>query len=365
MHLSKVYAEFLNLHSNIKRMDSLMIASNCKRMSRPEIIYTVVANAISLMHRLGARDFIPGGMQHYLDSEDRNNVIYYCKEDDVFSRLDTVVWDVSALKELLCADEWQDFSEYQLRIRVLNEQTMKDDSGKAVARSKNEISPESLQNPSDPDATYRSKTGKDNKGYIGNVIEILGDDGVSLITGISYETNNHSDSAFCREYLESRSKDSDEEIMLTDEAYGDTENQMIAESKNVKLITTALTGRQPDAIMAGFKFTEDGREVISCPAGYKPEKTSYYPKTGMCRVILKKEYCSSCPNRDSCKVRLQHKTCTVSVSCKITQRAMYLKMLSSDEYSALTKKRNGVEGIPSVLQRRYNVDNISARGLLR
>lgn len=365
IHLSQVYAEFLNLHSNIKRMDSLMIASNCKRMSRLEIIYTVIANAINLMHRLGAGDLIPGGMQHYLDSQDRNNVIYYCKEDDVSSRLDTVIQDASALKELLNNDEWQEFSEYQLLIRVLNEQTMKDDGGKTVARTKSEISPESLQNPSDPDATYRSKSGKDHKGYVGNVIETLGDDGVSLITGISYETNSHSDSAFCREYLKSRSKGSNEEILLTDGAYGGTENKMLAESKNVRLITTALTGRQPDAIMADFEFTEDGKEVICCPAGHKPEKSTYYSKTGMCRLILKKEHCSSCPNRDRCKVRLQHKTCAVSVSSKMTQRAKYLKMLSSEEYSSLTKRRNGVEGIPSVLRRRYNVDSIPTRGLLR
>ena len=42
MHLSEVFRKYMNLNSNIKRMDSLMIASRCKRMSRLEIIYSTL-----------------------------------------------------------------------------------------------------------------------------------------------------------------------------------------------------------------------------------------------------------------------------------------------------------------------------------
>jgi len=53
------------------------------------------------------------------------------------------------------------------------------------------------------------------------------------------------------------------------------------------------------------------------------------------------------------------------VSTKMTERARYLKKISSDDYLKLTRKRNGVEGIPSVLRRKYNIDTIPVRGLLR
>lgn len=56
LHLSSVYQKYMNLNSNVKRMDSLLIASHCKRMSRLEIIYTATANAIRLLHRLGNED---------------------------------------------------------------------------------------------------------------------------------------------------------------------------------------------------------------------------------------------------------------------------------------------------------------------
>lgn len=52
------------------------------------------------------------------------------------------------------------------------------------------------------------------------------------------------------------------------------------------------------------------------------------------------------------------------VSEKMVQRATYLRKLSSNEYRASSKKRNGVEGLPSALRRRYNVDHMPVRGLV-
>lgn len=42
-------------------------------------------------------------------------------------------------------------------------------------------------NPPDPDAAYRSKTGKKHKGYVGNIIETVGENGDSLITYLLIE----------------------------------------------------------------------------------------------------------------------------------------------------------------------------------
>ena len=327
-HLNDVYAKYMNLNSNIKRMDSLMIAANCKRMSRLEIIYTTVSN-------------------------------------DVSSRLDTVIKDATTMKNLMAGDEWLEFSEYQLLIRVLTEQTNTDTDGNTTAKSKKDISADSLQNPSDPDATYRSKAGKDNKGYVGNVVETIGENGDSLITDASYETNNHSDSAFCKEYLSKRDDTSEHETMITDGAYGGTENQKLAESKNVDLVATALTGKETDPIFADFKLSEDGKEVLSCPCGYNPIKTTYYPKTGMCRALFPIGCCEHCPNKDKCRAKQQRKSYAVHVSSKMKARAEYRKKLSSEEYMSLTRMRNAIEGIPSVFRRRYHVDQIPVRGLLR
>lgn len=362
--LSDTYAKYLNLNSSLKRMDSLMIASNCKRMSRLEIIYTVVSNAVKLLERLGVKELIPSEMEHYLETDDRNDIIYYSKTEDINDRLAQTIADACTLQKIMEDDAWLNFSEYHLLARVLKEQALEDENGCLKLKNKTEIRPDSLQNPSDPDATYRSKAGKDHKGYVGNIVETVGENGCTLICDVSYATNNHSDSAFCKEYLEHHNGQV-KEILLADGAYSGDENNRLAEEKNIELITTALTGRQPDTIMAEFELSIDGDKVICCPMNHEPIKSSYYENTGMCRAVFERKQCEGCPNFTRCKVKLQKKTATVMVSSKMTERANYLKKLSSDEYKALSRKRNGVEGIPSVLRRKYHVDDIPVRGLLR
>lgn len=262
-------------------------------------------------------------------------------------------------------DAWHEFQEYQLLIRVLAEQSRIEEAGNPVAKDRKEITSSSLQNPSDPDATFRHKAGKDHKGYVGNIVETVGEKGDSLITGVGYENNTHSDSAFCKEYLNSRPDNAEPETMIADGAYSETENQELAASKNTELITTALSGKETNKIFAGFTFTEDGRQVTGCPMGNVPVKTTFYPKTGMCRALFARECCEKCPHREECKAREQKKKYAVHVSASMAERARYLAKLSTGEYRQLTRKRNAIEGIPSVLRRRYHVDNIPVFGYLR
>ena len=71
-----------------------------------------------------------------------------------------------------------------------------------TAKDKSDIKSTSLQNSSDPNATYQSKAGKQNKGYVGNIIEKGDEEGDSLIDDIQYDQNVHSNSDFCQEYHE-------------------------------------------------------------------------------------------------------------------------------------------------------------------
>ncbi len=364
MSLSKTYSKYLNLNSSLKRMDSLMIASNCKRMSRLEIVYTVVANVVRLLDRLGMNELLSSNMMHYLNSDDLNEVIYHRKTEDITGSLDQTIADAQELLKVMSDDEWKTFDEYILLVRVLKEQATEDETGHLKPKNKSEIRPDSLQNPSDPDATYRRKAGKDHKGYVGNIVETVGEKGCTLISDVGYATNNHSDSAFCKEYVDQHDGES-KEILLADGAYSGEKNTSLALDKNIELITTALLGRQPDVIMADFDFSKDGLSVIHCPMSHEPIKSTYYDKIEMCRVIFERKQCEGCPNFKKCKVKLQRKTAIVMVSTKMVARAEYLKKISSDDYKMLTRKRNGVEGIPSVLRRKYRVDDIPVRGLLK
>lgn len=187
--ISETFCRYLNINGSLKRMDSLMIAAHCKDMSRLEIVYTCVLNCVKLLKETGNELLIPENMKHYLEADDLNQVIYYAKGEDVEPRLKKVINEAKQMKEIMEDDEWHTFSQYQLLIRVLNEQTNRDGS----VKNKKEIKADSLQNPNDPDATYRHKAGKNHKGYVGNLVESIGENGAGQITDFSYDPNTHSD----------------------------------------------------------------------------------------------------------------------------------------------------------------------------
>lgn len=55
-----------------------------------------------------------------------------------------------------------------------------------------------MQNPADPDATYRKKSGKEHGGYIANVVEVADNNHNSITVNYQYEKNTYSDSQFLK-----------------------------------------------------------------------------------------------------------------------------------------------------------------------
>ena len=352
-NLSEIFCKYLGINKKLKRMDSLMVSTHAKAMSRLEIIYTTVSKCVKLLKNNRREELIPENMKHYLEEDDLNEVIYYAKDEDVKPRLQKVINEAVEMEQIMNSDEWFDSSEYQLLIRVLKEQS---EDGKP--KDKKDVKSNSLQNPNDPDATYRRKAGKDHKGYVGNIIESVGHDGSSQITDFDYQENKHSDQEFSKEYIEKNS----DEIMIADGAYGSVELQELAEKKNIKLVTTSLTGKEPDTVFAEYTLNEEGTEVISCAQGYQPISNTYYEKTEIIRMKMGLHNCEQCPLREHCHVSVQKKAAVVILSKKMVLRARYLKNLGSEEYKKLTRQRNAVEGIMSVLRRRYRVDEIPVFG---
>ncbi|MDD2391304.1 MAG: transposase [Desulfobacterales bacterium] len=360
--MAEIFVQYLQINPSIKRMDSVMVSSSCKKMSRLEIIYTCVANMVKVLHQAGASQFLTG-LEHYLKDEDRNEMIYHRKNEEITSRLEQVVNEAGILLSRL-DESYSASPEYQLLDRVLKDQTEQTPEGKIVLKDKKEISPDSLQNPSDPDATYRSKAGKGHKGYVGNLVETFDEKG-GIITSYDYQKNHHSDSSFCKETIEKLGKQERPMQLLADGAYSSIENMALASENNIELITTALLGKSPEIIQAEFQLDVESKEVIKCPAGFSPYKTRYYEKTGLYRASFNKTACTQCPLREKCGAKLQKKSAFVMISEKMIQRAAYLLKLTSEEYLTLAKKRNGVEGLPSVLRRKYHVDQMPVRGFVR
>ncbi len=124
--LADIYAQYAGRHANVKNIDGLMIAFRCTDMSRLEMVYRAAANAVRLIHLQKRDDLLSPDLLHYLDAEDYNHMVRDCKGENILSHLRTVLQDAAAVKKLMADDEWHDFTEYQLLLRILHEQPVSD-----------------------------------------------------------------------------------------------------------------------------------------------------------------------------------------------------------------------------------------------
>jgi len=368
LHLAEGISRLMNLQPHLKRMDSLMIASACKDMTRLEVVYVTVSNLVNAVHS-ACGDELLQGMEHYLNTDDKNRVIYHNKAEDRAAKIQAIVEDGAALLERL-GEAGAVLPEYALVERMLEDQSVIDGEGRRVAKSNRAIAPDSLQNPSDPDATYRKKAGEGNIGFVANVVQTFNNDGAAVITDYSFQQNRHSDSALCKEAIENvaetgEAKPEEKVTLIGDGAFAGAENEALAAENDIILVTTDLTGTKPPEVFANFVIDEENKQVLECPAGHTPLRQGRNQATDTYRVVMDKNKCANCPHREQCNAKFQKKSAVVTVSANKVNRARAVCKLSAKEYAEYRNARNAVEGIPSVLRRKYDVDNMPVFGLLR
>lgn len=254
-------AKLMDISPRVKRMDSMMIAANIRKLSRIELLYTCVKKLVIYFHK-NSRDELIKGMEHYCDPNDYNKTFYYSNDSDTENHLAAILKDADRLLDL-CGTDYDDITEYQLLVRCLSEQTIVEEGFRRL-RTKEDGGFHSgiLQNPSDPDATYRSKAGKEHQGYVANLEETVDRNG-SVITDYQFEQNIYSDSRFLKDSLERTEVQEKKSTLITDGAYSGKENHDLAAQKNIRLINTDLSGKPVDDILADFVFNETGTKVKS------------------------------------------------------------------------------------------------------
>ena len=363
-NLSGEMAKLMKISGQLKRMDSLMVASNIRRLSRMELLYTCVSNFVIYLHKTEG-DTKLSGLEHYYNPNDMNAVIYHKRQEDEDDRIQTILNDADKLLSF-CEGGYDDVDHYQLLVRVIREQTVRNDDGTLRLKTKEDggMNSEILQNPADPEATYREKAGKQNRGYAANVTEAVGDNG-SIVTDYQFDKNTHSDTEFLDEYLEGEQKTPERRSIIADGAYASEDLKEKANEKNIELVTTDLTGRDTKDIYADFIFSENGENIVKCPAGNEPISSKLEKSTGKCRASFSRSCCENCPLHDQCNPTIGNKKAYVKVSAKQSARAKTQRSMRGPLAKVAARIRNGVETIPSVLRRRYDIDRMPVRGQMR
>lgn len=354
--LSGTIAKIMGINSRVRRMDSMMIEANIRTLSRMELIYTCTAKLASCLDDLDTT-LLPEELKHYTDSNDFNRVIYHQRSKDADGRMNTLLSDADSLLSI-CGSDYESVIEYELFIRCLSEQTIVEEQTRRLRKKEDgTMNSTALQNPSDPEATYRTKAGKNHRGYVANLEESVGSNG-SVVTAYEYEPNIHSDIQFLKEHLGQIGNQEEPVTLVADGAYSGIENQALAESRNIELITTSLVGKEAPDILADFVFNEDGTKVIQCPAGYTPKSCTYRKPSDQCCVSFERDKCAECPYQDKCNPKIYKHVAKIITSQKAHERALIQRTMSSEEFKNYARLRNGVETVPSNIRNNYHLENI-------
>lgn len=354
--LSQKVAKMMGINGRIRRMDSMMIEANIRFLSRMELIYTCISKVCVYLAK-ERPELLAENLKPYADPNNFNLTFYHQRNEVLEDKIQKLLNDSDALLEA-CSCGFEDVLEYELFIRCLSEQTIVED-GKRRLRTKEDgiMNSTMLQNPSDPEATYRNKAGKIHRGYVANIEESVGASG-SVVTDYRYEQNTHSDSQFLQESIAEAEISTDTVTLITDGGYGGGDNTELARKKNIDLVTTALIGKDAPDVLADFQFNEDGTKLEKCAAGHPPEKCYYMKTTKQVTVIFAAEHCKDCPYRDQCNPRIKNGKAKFTTSMNASNRAKHERRMRKEDFKYYARLRNGVETVPSNIRKNYHLEKL-------
>jgi hypothetical protein len=368
-------AEVFDVDTKNQRIDSVHIKSNMRKLGRITIFSQTIAKFLVNLkrHHRGLFDNIDATLTERYLAKKSQAAFSMVKPSESGKTLKLVSADLFDLIEqfkdhrAVCA-----MHSYKLMQRVLAEQCNleSDEAGKKVTLKKpSQISSDSLQNPSDPDATYSGHKGQ---GYQLQVMETFcrSEDSaekqqcLNLITHVAVQKACDSDStALVAAIADTKKRHLCPDELLADTLYGGDTNHQAAKADDVQLMAPVKKGNATNTShLTGFCFNEDGY-VTCCPAGHSPDRVSYKKKTGRFSAAFNQQRCQSCPLIGQCKLtpgknkfflQYSHKQCRIAVRRAAEQ---------TESFADIYRWRAGVEATISEFDRRTGVKKLRVRGM--
>ena len=366
---TKKLAEVFKVNTDEQRIDSVHIKSNMRRLGRIGIFSESIHNFLVNLKR---------NHQNLFKTVEKDIVDRYLAQKDLacFSRvkpsesrktLNQVSKDLFNLVEQFKGHaEVLDMYSYKMLQRVLSEQcNLTDDKDQPIELKKpKEIPSDSLQNPSDPDASYSGHKGQ---GYQVQIMETFCKDKeaknntLNLITHVELEPAHKSDANALIPAIESvEERDLKPEKLSADSLYGSDDNVEKAKEHNVELIAPTMgRAKENKTSLQDFLFSEKG-EIVACPKGHAPEKTKKKKRVSIAFSI---DHCESCPLQSECPVKKGKKRYYLRYSDKELRIAKRRAHEQSDGFRQAYRWRAGVEATMSEYDRRTGVKKLRVRGL--
>jgi hypothetical protein len=358
--LAQSFCEAAGISTKQQRMDSTFVMSNIKLAGRLSLAFDILQQAL----RSCPEEMLPEQLKEVLNPEFKTNLLFRTRSSQVSGRLQEMINLSVQLLELLEGQE--DSSEINLLRRFLSEQADFDQGTKTwQAKENKEIAATSLQSAYDPDATYRNKGGKVNKGYSLNVSETCAKENpVQLITDYAIENSSVADTDMLIDRLPELKNNTDVEDIYVDGGYYGEDVEKKSQSQGVTVHYTDMTGKAPapkKISLAEFDIDAD-YTVRACPEQHPALKSNYKKKNGIINAHFSLEHCQNCARKDNCPVEFQHTTAVLrvkenSIIAAHARKRIFDKPLRKEA----TSKRAAVEGTISSVKRAQGADKLAVR----
>jgi hypothetical protein len=370
---TEVLAKVFNVDTSAQRIDSVHIKSNMRRLGRIGIfaktLHTFLVN-LKRHHPELFETLAQDLVERYV-SDKALCCFSLIKPSEAQRTLETVSGDLFHLVQRF-ADYAQVSSmySYATMVRVLKEHCdIKEEEGAPAelrVKASREIPSESLQNPSDPDATYDGHKGQ---GYQVQVMETYctaeqeqeRERTLNLITHVEVQRACESDAHALLPALESATERGVAPAqVLADSLYGSDENTQKAEQMGVDVISPTMGAEKNDTLgLSEFSFSEKGK-ITACPQGHAPVKAKH--KKQRYTAAFDSSYCLHCPFREACPVKPGKKHHYLRYEEKTMRIAKRRAKESSPEFKDKYRWRAGIEATMSEYDRTTGVKRVRVRG---
>ena len=359
----------LKINTKMQRMDSSMVGSFIKQMSRLELIAKVLQNFYrDLPEKEQAR--WKSRLANYIEDE-AEHIAYQLKRAEVEDHLKQLGGLLFELHQAYANNtEINTKKSYQHVGRILLEQydiVGSAERTKIEVKPAKEISPASLQNPADDTATFRRKNGESYKGDVLNVAETCAPENpVQLLTDISVYPNMVADDVILTERIPEIKERTGIEELIVDGGYSGEKSETVCKQESVNLIPTEVKGRKLQAEKISLaEFSFNGKVLITCPDGQAPQEQIYQPEKEHHVVHFSKEICAECPKQKSCLVRCGKKCYSLIYNDRQVILSQRRKQLGEETYHKKCLLRPAVEGTVSQFKRFMHKGKMRVRGLGR
>jgi hypothetical protein len=360
-------ARVFKVDASQQRLDSVHIQSNMRHLGRIGIVVQTIHKFLVNLKRQHPDLFgtLPSELVDRYLPEKALGCFSMVKPSESERTLKQICQDLFALvQQMSDYSEVASMSSFQLLQRVLKEQChIQEAEGQpatVTVKAAKEVSSDSLQNPSDPDAGYDAHKGK---GYQAQLLETYSEnkEQLSLITAVQVESATvHDVHALIPAIEAATARGLKPTQVLADTAYGSEDNLGQAQGLGVEVIAPAMGAYRSNRLpLSGFVFSDTG-EVVRCPQGQEPERVRR--KQDHYRVAFPLSPCAGCPVQDQCPTKPGKKYRYLRYDHKVFRLAQRRQVEQTEAFKQRYRFRAGVEGAFSAWDRRTGVKHLRVRG---